>query len=218
MRGRCKGSRHKPPEDYYKPPSYSQSHSRYPNLKFTKDEIPARSAAVIRFTVFIHRAVQGDEHVKNRTTGLSRFHAIPDAKLFRKSYLPGHFASWCQPCRAELKHYPALQDFFTDNDVVCLFASVDSDKADCDQCVELLNESGLQGYFVTYLAQEGSITGQFANELGALFCDTDQEGKIVRISVPRYITFDRQGKIVERHAQRPSNGEELKKELSEYLR
>lgn len=128
------------------------------------------------------------------------------------------FASQCQPCRAELKHYPALQEFFTDNDVVCLFASVDSDKAGCDQCVELLNEAGLQGYFVTYLAPEGRTAGQFANELGALFCDTDQEGKIVRISVPRYIIFDRQGKIAERHAKRPSNSEELKKELSEYLR
>ena len=42
--------------------------------------------------------------------------------------------------------------------------------------------------------------------------------KIVRISVPSYIIFDRQGKIAERHAKRPSNGEELKKELSGYLR
>lgn len=128
------------------------------------------------------------------------------------------FASQCQPCRAEITHYPALQDFFTDNDVVCLFASVDSDKAGCDQCVEVLNEAGLQGYFVTYFAPEGRTAGQFANELGALFCDTDQAGKIVRISVPRYIIFDRQGKIAERHAKRPSNGEELKKELSGYLR
>lgn len=128
------------------------------------------------------------------------------------------FASQCQPCRAEITHYPALQDFFTDNDIVCLFASVDSDKAGCDQCVELLNEAGLQGYFVTYFAPEGRTAGQFANELGALFCDTDQAGKIVRISVPRYIIFDRQGKIAERHAKRPSNGEELKKELSGYLR
>lgn len=128
------------------------------------------------------------------------------------------FASLCQPCRAEITHYPALQDFFTDNDIVCLFASVDSDKAGCDQCVELLNEAGLQGYFVTYFAPEGRTAGQFANELGALFCDTDQAGKIVRISVPRYIIFDRQGKIAERHAKRPRNGEELKKELSGYLR
>lgn len=68
------------------------------------------------------------------------------------------------------------------------------------------------------LLRKGAQPDQFANELGALFCDTDQAGKIVRISVPRYIIFDRQGKIAERHAKRPSNGEELKKELSGYLR
>lgn len=68
------------------------------------------------------------------------------------------------------------------------------------------------------LLRKGAQPDNSQNELGALFCDTDQAGKIVRISVPRYIIFDRQGKIAERHAKRPSNGEELKKELSGYLR
>ena len=197
----CKASWHKPTEDYYKPSSYSQSNSRYPNLKFPKDENPTCSVAVIRFAVVVPRAAQRRRTHQKLYDWIIPIPCDPCCKTFSgKVVYLDIFASLCQPCRAEITHYPALQDFFTDNDIVCLFASVDSDKAGCDQCVELLNEAGLQGYFVTYFAPEGRTAGQFANELGALFCDTDQAGKIVRISVPRPATSSSTGRGKSRSA------------------
>ena len=104
----CKASWHKPTEDYYKPSSYSQSNSRYPNLKFPKDENPTCSVAVIRFAVVVPRAAQGDEHIKNCTTGLSRFHAISVAKLSGKVVYLDIFASSANravPKSPTIRHY-----------------------------------------------------------------------------------------------------------------
>ena len=103
-------------------------------------------------------------------------------------------ASWCKPCLAELKEYEKTDDFFKKNDIVRLFISIDEPK-DWNACLKRLDERLLNGYFVTY----------------------DEKGNFAGLSVPQFIIVNREGTIVEYKAQRPSNPEELKNQLKQYL-
>ena len=126
-------------------------------------------------------------------------------------------ASWCKPCLAELKEYEKTDDFFKKNDIVRLFISIDEPK-DWNACLKRLDERLLNGYFVTYHRPENSVeNNKFSVEVEKLFVTYDEKGNFAGLSVPQFIIVNREGTIVEYKAQRPSNPEELKNQLKQYL-
>ena len=98
-----------------------------------------------------------------------------------------------------------------------LFISIDEPK-DWNACLKRLDERLLNGYFVTYHRPENSVeNNKFSVEVEKLFVTYDEKGNFAGLSVPQFIIVNREGTIVEYKAQRPSNPEELKNQLKQYL-
>lgn len=126
-------------------------------------------------------------------------------------------ASWCKPCLAELKEYEKTDDFFSKNDIVRLFVSIDEPNG-WETCLKQLNDNKLKGYFVTYRRPDNSIENEtFAKEVEKLFVTYDENGNMAGMSIPQFIIVDKEGVIVEYKAKRPSSPEELKQQVEQYL-
>lgn len=102
------------------------------------------------------------------------------------------WASWCGPCNMEIPYMQELERTL-DNDMVEFVAiSVEEDESSWKAALARHNMTGHQ-----YIAPP---------ELSIL----------LRVSsIPRYIIFDKEGKILYPNAPRPSSGDMIKKILSE---
>lgn len=97
------------------------------------------------------------------------------------------WASWCGPCRAEIPAAKKLEEEFRNKDVVFLAVSIDeSEKA----WKKLIKEQALPGIHLL-------STGNFDAEAAKLY---NVKG------IPRYFIIDKDGKIVDSDAARPSSG------------
>lgn len=107
------------------------------------------------------------------------------------------WATWCGPCRAELPHLKKLEEEMAGTDLVVIGVSTDVQK----------NYNKWKG-----MVERGEVVGVqlFSNGGEEL-----REAYQVK-SIPRFIVFDREGKIAESSAPRPSNPE-LKELLNELL-
>jgi thiol-disulfide isomerase/thioredoxin len=107
------------------------------------------------------------------------------------------WATWCAPCKAEIPHLEQLVEHFKNDDVVFISVSVDKDQAKWEQFVKEKEMKGVQ-----------------------LIADKAFKSKIVSDyvinGVPRFMLFDKEGKIVSVNAARPSNPR-LKKMIEEQL-
>lgn len=97
------------------------------------------------------------------------------------------WASWCSPCRYQMKNYaPALHEKFKGKDVVFLFVSVDDNKDKWKQAIE---EDNIEGVHVISPDGNGKTFTKRYNISG----------------VPRYMIIDKEGKMYDNDAPRPSD-------------
>lgn len=115
-----------------------------------------------------------------------------DGKNYRLSDFKGKviyldfWASWCSPCRYEMKnHAAALHKKFENKDVVFLFVSIDDNS---DAWKKAIEEDKIEGIHV--ISPDGG-RGQFT-------------GRYNISGVPRYMIIDREGKMFDNRAPRPS--------------
>lgn len=101
------------------------------------------------------------------------------------------WASWCRPCKNEMPHSLKMQQHFKGKDVVFVYMSSDRDANAWKNSVKQLKLTG-ENYLVS---------GKVWNEYNTLFN--------VRY-IPRYILIDKEGKIVNENAKRPSSFESIK--------
>lgn len=123
-------------------------------------------------------------------------------------------ASWCKPCLEELPASKELDNFFEDNNIIRLFITIDA-PADFSKCKTLLDRFNLLGYLATYHPKEPKTNNSFAREFENIFLK-DESGNY-NISIPRYAIVDKNGNIVIKRAERPSNPDALKKQLQEVI-
>ncbi|HEY8388184.1 MAG TPA: TlpA disulfide reductase family protein, partial [Parasegetibacter sp.] len=94
------------------------------------------------------------------------------------------WASWCGPCRHEMKnHAAALHNKFVGKDVVFLFISVDTDAGAWKKAIK---EDNIQGVHVS------AVDPQLLTKLNIS-------------GIPHYMIVDKEGKIFNSNAPRPSN-------------
>ncbi|SKD00672.1 Thiol-disulfide isomerase or thioredoxin [Chitinophaga ginsengisegetis] len=106
-------------------------------------------------------------------------------KDFRgKVVLVDVWATWCKPCLAEQPALEALEKSFEGKEVVFLSISIDTEKDKWTNMVETKNLSGIHLY---------------SNNQGSLIQDYEIT------EVPRFILFDKNGKMVSYDAIRPSD-------------
>jgi thiol-disulfide isomerase/thioredoxin len=101
------------------------------------------------------------------------------------------WATWCAPCRAEIPHLKRLKEHFKDNQTMAI-VGISSDKpADFEKWKKFIADHQLEG-----LQLWGGIEGD------------ENIMKLYNIrSIPRFLLFDKDGKIVSSDAPRASSPE-----------
>ena len=111
------------------------------------------------------------------------------------------WATWCGPCRESFAHIAPLQEYATANDVVLLYLSIDRPEYE-EKWRKMAAYYNLKGEHVR--AQEA-----FVREIYDTF------GNNGAFSIPRYVIFDKQGKIRFKKAASPEQWDKLKGQLLE---
>jgi len=109
------------------------------------------------------------------------------------------WATWCAPCKAEIPYMKKLEEEYHAADIVFVSVSVDKPK-DKEKWEKYVNEKEMKGV--------------------QLFSDDAFNTNIARDykinSIPRFLLFDKEGKIIDAKANRPSDPE-LRKQLDKLL-
>lgn len=110
------------------------------------------------------------------------------ADLKGKVVLVDVWATWCGPCKTEIPHLKKLEEEMKGTDVQIVSVSVDEAK-DKDKWQQMIKDMGLGGIQL-FATGWGDIASYY---------------KIT--GIPRFMVFDRKGKIVTVNSPRPSNPE-----------
>lgn len=109
------------------------------------------------------------------------------------------WASWCKPCRKEIKKMTGIKEYFKDKSVSFIYISIEGEKIKCAEAIEM------DGVIVeNYLMYE-------------LINDTDFKELDKINAIPHYVIFNKKGEMVNSNAPSPSQENKLKKELDKYL-
>lgn len=115
------------------------------------------------------------------------------------------WASWCKPCRKEMKYIPKLYDYYEGKDVVFVYLSIDLDE---NKWIEISKKEGISQHKYSLLTVKMKKTSDFKLSKKLNF-------KIN--AIPRYVLFDKNGELVNDDAPRPSEKKELVKLIDSYL-
>lgn len=109
------------------------------------------------------------------------------------------WASWCMPCRRTMESSKVLRDYYKDKNVVFIYLAI-NDKIDSWKIAN--KEDDLNNYKETYFITN-SKNSKLIDELGIN-------------SIPRFLLYDKTGKLVNDNAPRPDS-KEIKNEINKYL-
>jgi thiol-disulfide isomerase/thioredoxin len=109
------------------------------------------------------------------------------------------WASWCKPCRKEIKKMKGIKEYFKDKSVSFIYISIEGEKI---KCAEAIEKDGV--------IEENYLMYELMNDTGYIELD-----KIS--SIPHYIIFNKNGEMVNSNAPSPSQESKLIKELNKYL-
>lgn len=141
---------------------------------------------------------KGDMNMMNSTREVKTLKNILSVNKGKIIYVD-FWASWCSPCLDAMPAAEELRLDYKDKDVYFLYVSTDRNY---EKWVDAFNLLGLETYFGNYL-----LLNQESSELV----------KDLKIKyIPRYLVFDRNGKLVHQNAPGPE-GEEIRVILNKYL-
>lgn len=113
------------------------------------------------------------------------------------------WATWCAPCLREFESNGALYDYLEGKDVVPLYISVDEPDQE-NRWKTFVAKYELKGNHI--MASEDLV-----RDIWRRVGDEGVQG------IPRYIIFDRSGRLIAKDAPRPSDGNRLRKQLTKAL-
>lgn len=122
-------------------------------------------------------------------------HILPQGKIYVDVW-----ATWCGPCKAEFAHKEKLKTLLQKNGIHMLYISIDRDR-DSIQWKNMIKFYNLEGFHVR-------ANKELDTELRKIF---DKGGSM---SIPWYILMDSDGNILKKDASRPSQIDELEKEIN----
>lgn len=108
------------------------------------------------------------------------------------------WASWCKPCREEMRKMPEIKKKFKGKDVVFVYFSQDIDDAEWREACKKEGIENEKYSFMTFQLKKSIVLkGHRVNEM------------------PRYMIFNKKGELANAFAPHP--GKELEKEFEKYL-
>lgn len=111
-----------------------------------------------------------------------------------------YWASWCKPCRKEMKHLPQIHSVYKNKGVVFVYLSLDLEFSKWKKAS----------------IKEG-IDNEKYNLMTSKMVKTTKYDLSNIKSIPHYLIFDKKGNLVNNNAPRPSEKEKLYSELDKYL-
>lgn len=112
------------------------------------------------------------------------------------------WATWCGPCIEEFKHSKILYSFLKKHDIKLVYLSFDENRT-MKKWPEMIKYYNLEG---DHIRNNDKLHKDLLKEFGS-----------ENISIPWYMIVNKKGEVVERHAKRPSDKDELYNQLQEKL-
>ena len=110
------------------------------------------------------------------------------------------WASWCAPCRKEIKQTKKISEKYKNKDLIIVFLSIDEDLQQWEK------------------ASKKEDIYKSENNINLIGSNKSVTLKDVKISsIPRYIIIDKNGNLVNSYAPSPSDKRKLEYELNKYL-
>ncbi len=116
------------------------------------------------------------------------------------------WATWCGPCKQEFQYKGELEVFSKDKELEKLFISIDKPEKE-QGWLDAISFYDLNGHHIR-------VNAELLSDLRKNHSD-DGKGTL---TLPRYMIIDREGKVVEKAAHRPSDKEKLFNQLNKYLK
>jgi len=107
------------------------------------------------------------------------------------------WASWCGPCKREMPYSQQLKKQLDGKDVVFLYFSTDNNAVKWENAISQMNINGIH-----YRANP-KVRNEIIQEFNLQY-------------IPRYVLIDKQGKVVDYNAKRPSNPQ-VKQDIEKLL-
>jgi len=107
------------------------------------------------------------------------------------------YATWCSPCIAEFKYKVELAEYLSKHNIALVYISFDDDISD-SKWLDFIRKHELVGYHMR-------TNNEFNNSF--------QQATNINGQLPTYLIIDKSGNVVENNAYRPSEKEELFKQL-----
>lgn len=152
------------------------------------------------FKIVLVLCLYANSYSQEKTT----FDEIIDENKGKLIYVD-FWASWCKPCRKEMKDMPKLHKYYENKDVIFVYLSIDLDEK---KWIQISNKEGISDKKYNLLTVKMKKTDDF--KLSKKF-----DFKIN--AIPRYMLFDKNGELVNSNAPRPSEKKELINLMDNYL-
>ncbi|MFA6086361.1 TlpA family protein disulfide reductase [Mucilaginibacter sp.] len=115
------------------------------------------------------------------------------------------WGTWCGPCKEELRYNPELKQYFKGKDVAFVYLDMDDDEKD-GQWRDFIKVNGMTGL---HIRKSNKDIQQFWAELLPKGGETKY--------YPTYFIFNKDGKLVQANAKRPSDKKDLYKQIEQHL-
>lgn len=164
---------------------------------FARDTSFANSLSMKYFSLYREKNLV-DLEVLDNNKKIKKLDEVLQANKGKIIYVD-FWASWCIPCRQSMENSHALRKMFSNKPVVFVYISLDKV---FDEWVNASKEENLQAYQYNYVVMINSKSTFF------------KEMKLT--SIPRYMIYDKTGKIIHSNAPGP-DGIEVRKLLDKNL-
>lgn len=182
--------------DIYQKFTIEYPHSNY--IRFIKGDIDS----VIAFNKEVQKNSQSNFTIFD---GYDKLNSVDELlrSLKGSAYYVDIWSTWCVPCKEEFAYTSALQALLNDKKIKTLYLSIDKSEAD-KKWRDMINYYKLPGLHVRTNKQ---LNADLFRRLG----------KGGQLAIPRYLLIDKDGKIVNDNAERPSDTVRLKHQILSHL-
>lgn len=180
---------------------FESYNSEYPKSLYTPFLVPYNQK-VIRFQKSKNNSFNKRQVIISDYLNIKTFASLKE-KFAGKMFYIDIWATWCGPCKDEFAHEAGLDSFLQKKNISMVYLSMDDDRAD-QQWKTMIKYFNLPGFHIR-------TSEQLRNDLKSIFWGGDG------YAIPRYVLVNEKGEVVEKDALRPSDKDDLYRQISSHI-